>query len=315
MPASSSAATASSCRTTWPASSPTPRRSTPTKARRRSTASSSATPSPASPRSCRRRAAITAPAGLRDQRFGARPEALEGAQVTLESIAIAGTDSYDRMRRRTAPAVGVLPHRPARPLSRCAQRRGRVLGEPQPAIRQQRLGRVAELLAQIAAAVEAGPAAGLRVDASDEVSRLLERHARSRWVLLEVEHQQRRRRAGDSGEEVVRLLDARAPPGAEVVGAPEQTGGARKRLALPVERVDVADTLRRLVEQPDDAVGGGSDEIDVRIGVREIHHDVDAHASAWAPPRTAGRARSRRHSRSRPTPARIMAKPRAGSVL
>src|SRR5438046_8329709 len=63
------------------------------------------------------------------------PELLQRIEVSVEFVAIAPSNSGNLMRLQSKATVGVLPHRPDRPI--CGNNRRRpVLRQPKPALRQ-----------------------------------------------------------------------------------------------------------------------------------------------------------------------------------
>src|SRR5829696_1473249 len=98
------------------------------------------------------------------------------------------TDAVHFVRLRTDCAIRVLPHRPCRPVGRydgCWT----ILREPQPALCEHGIFSTAEQFLDVRAGIETGKATRDLIDVRHERARILERHAWSTWVRLEVEHE------------------------------------------------------------------------------------------------------------------------------
>jgi hypothetical protein len=120
-----------------------------------------------------------------------------------------------------------------------------------------------------------------------ERARLVERHARALRVRLEIQREQRARIRPRRLQEVFGLRDAVAA-GAEVIRAPVQASGQRLGAVPGVERILVAEPLRRLVDDAQDPVTGRGHEVDVAVVMREVDDRIDPRGSGPGAPR-AGR--------------------------
>ncbi len=108
----------------------------------------------------------------------------------------------------------------------------------------------------------------------DERARLLQRHAGSLRIGLEVEGQKRLVGRLHGPQEVLRLMDAVAA-GPEMIRAPQQVGVQRLRTPVPEGGIRVGQALRGFVDDAGDAVGiTGEREIRIAVVMRQVHHHV-----------------------------------------
>src|SRR5438045_1966529 len=164
------------------------------------------------------------PGGYRED-----PELPQLFRSALELVTIAWTDAVHGVRIRSALAVRVLPHRPGRPVGR-HHGWALILGQPEPAVGQHRIVAASQQLLQKNSRIQSRKPASHALNTRNECARLIQSHALTRRVPLQVQNQQYLRIRPDLLQKKVGLLHA-VGSGAEMVGAPEQTFRPR-RLAM-----------------------------------------------------------------------------------